>query len=160
MGLLGKLTNTDKNPHPLFLLVLCSPQLRLSNTNTHSPSLSLSLSKIHRFPSSELLRLHQMEVEAHAVSAFDLNHGAKFPAYSFPAMSAPSEEAPDVADQMSVIGAEREEETAAPPSSAAVLTRCPSNAAMKVQKVYRSYRTRRMLADSAVVAEELWYFDF
>ncbi|XP_057777835.1 IQ domain-containing protein IQM3-like [Salvia miltiorrhiza] len=98
-----------------------------------------------------------MEVEAHAVSAFDLNHGGNFPAYSFSAMSASSDEAlPHVADQMSVNGGQRED-SAAPPSSAAVPSRCPMNAAKRVQKVYRSYRTRRMLADSAVVVEELWW---
>ncbi|KAL0309559.1 UNVERIFIED_CONTAM: IQ domain-containing protein IQM3 [Sesamum radiatum] len=108
-----------------------------------------------------------MEVEAQGLSTFDLNSG-NIPAFSFrnrpeflvPNMSGspkePSELEKVTDDQMAEHGGEWEA-TAAPTSPAAALVGCPLNAAMKLQKVYRSYRTRRMLADSAVVAEELWW---
>ncbi|KAL3628344.1 hypothetical protein CASFOL_027390 [Castilleja foliolosa] len=97
-----------------------------------------------------------MEVEANVLSSFDLNSG-NIPAFSFSSLSVSSEKTLELRkltdDQMSENGGER----GAGDAPAAAITRCTSSiAAMKPQKVYRGYRTRRMLADSAVVAEELW----
>ncbi|CAI9766366.1 unnamed protein product [Fraxinus pennsylvanica] len=58
--------------------------------------------------------------------------------------------------KMTVNGQELDESLSAG-DPASFPTRCSLSAVMRVQKVYRSYRTRRMLADSAVVAEVLWW---
>ncbi|KAL6507720.1 IQ domain-containing protein iqm3 [Orobanche gracilis] len=96
-----------------------------------------------------------MAVEARVLSSFNLNHD-NIPAFSFSDMSGALEEARGLRKVIGEIS-ENDGELAAPESPSAALDRCPSNAAMKLQKVYRGYRTRRMLADSAVVAEELWW---
>ncbi|XP_073288038.1 IQ domain-containing protein IQM3-like [Primulina huaijiensis] len=110
-----------------------------------TPVFSSSPASLSRAPPPTL----SMEVQPHALPTFDSIPAFSFRDYSEFRISDISSEVPGLQESMAEDGVEWEG-TDAP-------GRCPRSAAMKVQKVYRSYRTRRMLADSAVVAEELWW---
>lgn len=77
-----------------------------------------------------------MEVETNSIPSFDINSTAR----PFCTQSAGSE-----LMETKVLNSKCDDNES-----------CSESAAMRVQKYYRGYRTRRLLADTAVAAEEFW----